>query len=32
MQELLENEGVSVENDVVVNFEQYFWDPNKELL
>lgn len=31
MQQLLEKEGVKVENDVIVNFEQLFWDPTKEL-
>ncbi len=31
MQELLENEGVIVEDDVVVNFAAHFWDPMKEL-
>lgn len=31
MQELLENEGICVENDQVVNFEQLFWDPAREL-
>jgi len=32
MRELLENEGVPVEDDQIVNFEKYFWDPNKELI
>jgi methylated-DNA-protein-cysteine methyltransferase-like protein len=32
MQELLEQEGVKVVNDKVVNFTQLFWDPGKELL
>jgi len=27
MQEMLENEGVSVENDKVVDFEKLFWNP-----
>ena len=27
MQELLENEGVKVENDQVVDFKSHFWDP-----
>ena len=27
MQELLENEGITVENDQVVNFKTLFWDP-----
>lgn len=31
MQELLESEGVEVENDQVQNFENLFWDPEKEL-
>ncbi|TND07602.1 MAG: methylated-DNA-protein-cysteine methyltransferase related protein [Bacteroidetes bacterium] len=31
MQELLENEGVRVKNDKVINFKQLFWDPNLEL-
>jgi methylated-DNA-protein-cysteine methyltransferase related protein len=32
MQELLENEGIEVIDDCVVNFDQHFWDPMKELL
>jgi len=32
MQELLENEGVIVENDCVINFKDLFWDPMKELI
>ena len=32
MQELLENEGIEIKNDQVVNFDQLFWDPEKELL
>lgn len=31
MQQLLENEGVNVENDKVVDFENKFWDPSEEL-
>ncbi len=31
MQELLENEGVRVENDQVVDFKNLFWDPVNEL-
>jgi methylated-DNA-protein-cysteine methyltransferase-like protein len=31
MQELLENEGIEVIDDAVVNFEKHFWDPMKEL-
>lgn len=29
MQELLESEGIVVEDDAVVNFESVFWDPGK---
>ena len=32
MQERLEQEGVLVEKDKVVNFGQLFWDPAKELI
>lgn len=31
MQELLEADGVAVENDTVVHFAQRFWDPMVEL-
>ena len=31
MQQLLECEGVTIEDDKVVNFEALFWDPYKEL-
>jgi len=31
MQQLLENEGIKVVNNQVVDFEKYFWDPAKEL-
>jgi methylated-DNA-protein-cysteine methyltransferase related protein len=31
MQELLENEGVQIENNQVVNFEKLFWDPMTEI-
>ncbi len=31
MQQLLENEGLQVENDTVVDFAEKFWDPSKEL-
>ncbi|PLW94187.1 MAG: cysteine methyltransferase [Marinilabiliales bacterium] len=31
MQELLESEGIEVVEDKVVNFKNYFWDPNNEL-
>jgi methylated-DNA-protein-cysteine methyltransferase related protein len=32
MQELLESDGVQVENDQVQDFEKLFWDPEKELV
>jgi methylated-DNA-protein-cysteine methyltransferase-like protein len=32
MQELLENEGVKVENDRIVEFDRHFWNPSLELL
>lgn len=31
MQELLEADGVKVENDKVQDFDTVFWDPDKEL-
>ena len=31
MKELLESEGIQVENDRVINFTKLFWDPGKEL-
>ncbi|MFY7963296.1 MAG: MGMT family protein [Chitinophagaceae bacterium] len=31
MQELLEKEGIKVENDTIMNFDKFFWDPLKEL-
>jgi methylated-DNA-protein-cysteine methyltransferase-like protein len=31
MQQLLEAEGIKVEDNKVVNFERLFWDPNIEL-
>jgi methylated-DNA-protein-cysteine methyltransferase related protein len=31
MQQLLENEGITVEDDQVVDFNEKFWDPRKEL-
>ena len=31
MQELLEKEGVRVENDKITDFQKHFWDPLKEL-
>jgi methylated-DNA-protein-cysteine methyltransferase-like protein len=32
MQELLENEGITVADDQIVNFSSHFWDPMKELI
>ncbi|GAB2992072.1 hypothetical protein GCM10027284_06040 [Cyclobacterium sediminis] len=31
MQALLEKEGVTVENNTIINFENFFWDPAKAL-
>lgn len=31
MQQLLENEGIQVVDNGIVNFELHFWDPSKEL-
>ncbi|KRO86751.1 MAG: MGMT family protein [Bacteroidetes bacterium] len=31
MKQLLESEGIKVENDQVVNFNNFFWDPYIEL-
>ncbi len=31
MQELLENEGIRVKNDQIIDFKSVFWDPVKEL-
>ncbi|WP_395805555.1 MGMT family protein [Daejeonella sp.] len=31
MQQLLENEGIRIENDKVLDFKNIFWDPNFEL-
>ena len=31
MQELLEKEGVVIDNDKIKKFDDYFWDPMKEL-
>ena len=30
MQELLENEGIKIENDCVTDFDKLYWDPIKE--
>jgi methylated-DNA-protein-cysteine methyltransferase-like protein len=32
MEELLESEGIGIENDRVVEFDSLFWDPYKELI
>jgi len=31
MEKLLENEGIIIEADKIVNFEEKFWDPSREL-
>jgi len=31
MQQLLENEGIIIEDDTILNFEEKFWDPITEL-
>jgi len=31
MQQLLENESIIVENNQIIDFENLFWDPKKEL-
>ena len=32
MQQLLENEGIILEDDRVINFQSIYWDPSKELI
>jgi methylated-DNA-protein-cysteine methyltransferase-like protein len=32
MQTLLEQEGLTIENDTIINFDQHFWDPATALL
>jgi len=32
MQELLEAEGIIIEDNKIINFAERFWDPSKELL
>ena len=32
MEELLAKEGIKVKNNKVLDFDQIFWDPSKELL
>ncbi|MBP6978845.1 MAG: MGMT family protein [Bacteroidales bacterium] len=31
MQQLLESEGIVIQDDQIVDFEKHFWDPAKEL-
>ncbi len=31
MKELLENEGIKVKGDKILNFKMHFWDPSQEL-
>lgn len=31
MEQLLENEGIVIEDDWIINFKEKFWDPEKEL-
>lgn len=31
MQQLLENEGLIITDDKIINFEKYYWDPSAEL-
>lgn len=31
MKQLLENEGIHVEDDKILNFDKFFWDPLSEL-
>jgi methylated-DNA-protein-cysteine methyltransferase related protein len=31
MQQLLENEGIIIEDDLILNFTERFWDPSAEL-
>ncbi len=32
MQQLLENENISVENNKIISFKEIYWDPNIELI
>jgi methylated-DNA-protein-cysteine methyltransferase related protein len=32
MRQLLENEGIIIENDQIINFAEHFWDPCVELV
>jgi methylated-DNA-protein-cysteine methyltransferase related protein len=31
MKQLLENEGIIIEDDLIINFDEKFWDPGAEL-
>jgi len=31
MKQLLENEGITIENDKIIDFDKLFWDPYREL-
>jgi methylated-DNA-protein-cysteine methyltransferase-like protein len=31
MQQLLESEGITVKNDQIIDFKDFFWDPNTAL-
>jgi hypothetical protein len=31
MEQLLKNEGILIEDDHIINFEEKFWDPGTEL-
>lgn len=31
MQQLLENEGLTIKDNQIVDFQKYFWDPGQEL-
>ncbi len=31
MEKLLKKEGIKVENDTIIDFQKYFWDPAEEL-
>jgi methylated-DNA-protein-cysteine methyltransferase-like protein len=31
MQNALENEGLKIMEDQIINFKQHYWDPNNEL-
>ncbi|MDX1362724.1 MAG: MGMT family protein [Arenibacter latericius] len=31
MQQLLESEGIKIKSDQILEFENFFWDPSKEL-